>query len=199
MSEVSIINAALTKLAEEPIESRADDNERARVMNLRYDGVRDAELRRRRWKFSIRRESLAALVAEPDSDYERQFQLPNDFLRLIEGGDLRSMVDMSDYRSGPTALYQIEGRTILTDLGAPLAIRYIARITDTAFFDSAFTEALASRLAYECCKRITGNENEKASCWEDYRNAIKEATKANALESAPEAQGDDTWVMARTM
>jgi hypothetical protein len=199
MSEVSIINAALTKLAESSIESRNDDSERARVMNSRYDAVRDAELRRRRWKFSISRTSLAALAAAPDSDFERQFQVPNDFLRLIEGGDLVSLPDMSDYRSAESALFQLEGRTILTNLSAPLAIRYIAQIRDTAIFDSCFVEALASRLAFECCKRITGNENEKDSCKEDYRDAIREAVRANALESAPQSQADDTWVMARAM
>lgn len=197
MSEVSIINAALTKLAEDTIEARADNNERARVMNQRYDGVRDAELRRHRWRFSIKRESLAALAAAPDSDYERKFQVPNDFLRLIEGGDIASLPDLSDYRSAESALYSLEGREILTNLSAPLAIRYVAQITDTAIFDSAFSEALASRLAFECCKRITGNENEKAGCWEDYKNAIREAVRANALELAPQSQADDTWVIAR--
>ena len=197
MSEVSIINAALTKLAEAAIESRTDDNERARVMNQRYDAVRDAELRRHRWKFSIKRTSLPALAAAPDSDFERQFQLPNDYLRIIEGGDLISVPDHTDYRSAESALFSIEGRAILTNLSAPLSIRYIAQITDTATFDAAFTEALASRLAFECCKRITGNENEKAGAWEDYRNAIKEAARANALETPPQSQADDTWVTAR--
>jgi len=197
MSEVDICNAALSKLGAEPILALTDNNNRGRAVGGRYAFVRDAELRRHRWKFAIQRVSLAALAQAPDSDYERQFQLPNDFLRLLPGADIRSMPDASDFRTGQSALYQIEGRRILTDLSAPLAIRYTARVVDTATFDSAFSEALASRLAYECCKKITGNDNEKQSCLVDYRLALREAIQANALESAPEEQADDTWITAR--
>lgn len=197
MSEVSIANAALLKLGAEPILTLNDNNNRGRVMNARYATVRDAELRRHRWKFSISRSSLVALATAPDSDFAYAFQLPNDFLRLIEGGDIMSFADLSDYRTGETALYSIEGRTILCSLAAPLRIRYIAQIVDTALFDSCFVEALASRLAYECCKKITGNENEKESCWADYRNALTEGKRANALEGAPQQLADDSWVLAR--
>lgn len=199
MSEVAIANAALSKLGEEPILALTDDTTPARTLNGRYRAVRDAELRRRRWRFAIRRVSMAALSAAPDSDYARQFQLPNDYLRLIEGGDIVSVVDFTDFRGRSNALYSIEGRAILTDLGDPLAIRYIAQITDTATFDAAFTEALASRLAYECCKKITGSDAERDRCLEDYNKAIKEATRANALELATEDTVDDTWVMARAL
>lgn len=197
MSEVSICNAALSKLGAEPLLALTDNNNRGRTMNGRYATVRDAELRRRRWRFAIKRVSIAALAATPDSDYSYQYQLPNDFLRLIPGGDIVSTPDMSDYRSGESALYSIEGRRILTDMGSPLAIRYIGRITDTAIFDSAFTEALASRLAYECCKKITGNDAEKERCLEDYKIAISEAKRANALEGAPQQPADDSWIFAR--
>jgi len=197
MSDTDICNAALSKLGAEPILTRADNNNRGRTLNGRYDSVRDAELRRHRWRFSIARVSLPALAAAPDSDYARQFELPGDFLRLIEGGDIKSVPDLCDFRGTDSSLYSIEGRTILTDLSAPLSIRYIAKIVDDSLFDSAFREALASRLAYECCKKITGNENEKDGCMADYKNAIREAIRANALEVAPQDPGDDSWVMVR--
>lgn len=197
MSEVSICNAALSKLGADSVLALTDSNNRARTMNGRYAQVRDAELRRHRWRFSIKRDSLVALSAAPASDYARQFQVPNDFLRLIEGADIYSQPDLTDFRSRESALYSLEGRVILSNLGSPLKIRYIAQIVDTALFDSTFAEALASRLAYECCKKITGNENEKEGCNLDYRGAIREAIRANALELAPQTLGDDTWVAAR--
>lgn len=197
MSETAIANAALSKLGDEPILSLADDTHRARTINGRFHAVRDAELRRRRWKFAIKRVSIPALAAAPDSDFARQFPLPNDFLRLIEGADIVTLANTSDYRAGGCALYQIEGRNILTDLGDPLAIRYIARITDTSLFDAAFVEAFASRLAYECCKKITGNDAEKDRCLRDYKMSLGEARRANALESAPEDLADDTWISVR--
>jgi hypothetical protein len=200
MSEVAICNAALIKLGAERINALDENNNRARVMNERYAAVRDAELDRCRWKFSIARVTLAALAAAPDGDdYARQFQLPNDYIRLIEGADIVDVADLSDYRgSSSAALYSVEGRKILTNLPAPLSIRYIAQITDTSLFVPSFAEALAARLADECCERITDSDSKRQTAKEDYRQAIREAKRARALEAPPQYQADDTWVMART-
>lgn len=198
-SEVAIINNALIKLGEETIIARTDQTNRARVMNSVFDATRDLELRKHRWRFAIKRRSMPALAVPPDSDFARAFAVPDDFLRLIEGGDLRQVVDMSDYRSRSSQLYSLENGQILTDLPAPLAIRYIARVTDTSLFDSAFDEALACRLAFTTCKRITDADSAKQVALLDYRTAIKDATLANALEIPAESIADDTWVMARAM
>jgi hypothetical protein len=107
------------------------------------------------------------------------------------------MADMSDFRSGGSATYSVEGDKILTDLGAPLAIRYIARITDPALFNASFAEAFAARLAHTCCERITQSDSKQQLAWGYYKQAIKEAVLANAVEGAPESQADDTWVLAR--
>lgn len=197
VSAVSICNRALHKLGTGTITDLTDNSEKARVMNVAYEPVRDAELRRHRWRFAIKRTSLAALADTPDSDYEYQYQVPGDFLRLIEGGDIVSLADLSDYRSLSSAAYSLEGRTILTDLGAPLAIRYIARIEDTTLYDSCFVESLAARLAFETVERITESSQKKSDLMVDYRESIKEAIRANALERAAEGIADDTWVLAR--
>lgn len=195
-SEVEICNRALHKLGADTIISLSDDNNRARVMNVAYQPVRDAELFRRRWKFSLKRASLAALSTAPEFGFLYQYQIPTDFLRLVEGGDLLTNVDLSDYRNGgPT--YAREGDKILTDYPAPLDIRYIARITDTSLFDPAFAEALSARLAMECAKRITDSETAVQAAQQNYRLAIREAIVANAIERASESMADDSWIMAR--
>lgn len=195
-SDVEICNRALHKLGADTIIALTDDNNRARVMNVAYQPVRDAELFRRRWKFSIKRASLPALSSTPAFGYAYQYQVPTDFLRLIEGGDLMSNVDLSDYRGGG-ATYAREGDKILTNYEAPIDVRYIARITDTSLFDPAFAEALSARLAMECCKRITDSDTAKAAAQADYRLAIREAIVANAIERAAESMADDSWMMAR--
>lgn len=196
-SIISICNRALQILGADSIINLQEDNNRTRALNIAYEPVRDAELQRRRWRFSIKRVSLPALSATPDSDYARQFQLPNDYLRLIPGGDLRTLTDMSDYRSMGSALYSVEGMQLLTNLGAPLAIRYIARITDAAIYNASFAEALSARIAHACCERITQSDSKQQLAWGLYKQAIKEATLANAIEGAPESVADDTWVVAR--
>jgi len=196
-SAVSICQRALHILGAGTIISLADNNEKARVMNVAYEPVRDAELRRRRWRFSIKRASLAALGSTPDSDYLYEYQMPGDFLRLIEGADILATVDLGDYRGGNSQLYSLEGRVLRTNLPAPLSIRYLARISDVSLFDSAFCEALSARLAYECVERITESHAKEEACLRRYTLAIREAVQANAIENAPEVIADDSWVMAR--
>lgn len=197
-SEVAICNAALSKLGADPIVSLTENNERARTMQLRYAAVRDAEIHRRRWKFSVKRASLPALTSTPASDFDFQYQLPVDYLRLIEGGDIVDYHDLTDFRGSPSApLYSIEGGLLLTNLGAPINIRYIARIVDTSLFNPSFDEALASRLADECCERITQSDSKRELAMRDYRRAIREAVRANAIESPPAYPADSEWVMAR--
>lgn len=199
-SEAQLANLSLQILGAPSIISLSDDTLSAREMNLAFASVRDAELNRRRWRFSIVRASLPALVAAPDSDYAYQYQLPGTFIRLIEGGDIRTTVDMGDYRSSNgSALYQVEGRRLLTNLPAPIAIRFIARITDTTLFTPAFDMAFASSLALQTCEKITQSTDKQVVCRAIYKDAIREAAAANALEQASESMGDDTWVMARTL
>jgi hypothetical protein len=197
ISAVSICNRALQMLGADSIINLSEDSNKARALNIAYEPVRDAELHRRRWRFAIKRASIPASAVAPDSDFNRQFPVPNDFLRLVPGGDIRQLADMSDFRSGTSQMYSIEGGMILTDLPAPLAIRYIYRVTDPALFNPSFAEALSARLAHTCCERITQSDSKQQLAWGYYKQAIREAVVANAIEGAPESQADDTWVMAR--
>lgn len=196
-SEVSIANRALTLLGADLIIALTDDNNRGRTMNANYAPIRDAELSRRRWRFSIARAVLPALATAPLFGYARQFQVPIDFLKLIEGGDLTSGADLTDYRTSSSALWSREGDKILTSLNAPLHIRYIARVEDTSLYSPDFAEALAARIADECCERLTQSDSKRQICMASYKRAITEATRANAIEVASESQADGEWVIAR--
>lgn len=196
--DVSIANRALSKLGEARITDFTDDSKAGRAVNATYTAVRDAELRRHKWRFSITRTQLAASATTPDFGYARAFPLPTDCLRVLAVGDWTPGVDTDEYRDGhDRALYSLEGRSILTDLGAPLNLRYVARIQDPSQFDPAFAEALASRLAYELAEELTGSGSLRDRMLRDYKAAVSEAILANALETAPETFPDDSWIAAR--
>lgn len=196
-TEVSIGNRALQILGAAPVISLTEENNRARALQVAFAAVRDAELHRRNWRFAIKRTTLPALSTTPDSGYAYQYQVPNDYLRLLPGGDLFPMADLSDYRSTYAGLYSVEGDRILTDIGAPLSIRYIARITDASKFNASFAEALAARLAWECCETITQSDSKQQLAERRYTMALREARRANAFEMAAEPVADDSWVIAR--
>ncbi len=197
-SDVDICNRALTKLGAATIISLDDDDPKAVTLSVSYPTVRDAELRRRRWKFSLRRQKLPAEAVTPAFGYARQFVIPADSLRVIQVGEFDLGPNLSDYRSAPTELFSIEGRRILTDLPAPLPVRDIYRVEDTELYDACFVEVLASRLAYENCYRITQSDSRQQTCWSDYLNGLREGRRSEALERAPNEPSDDTWLMGRS-
>jgi hypothetical protein len=198
-SDIQIANRALQKLGSTTqITSFNDPTQAARTMNVAYQPVRDAELRRRRWKFSITRANLPALSTVPlNGVYSAQFELPANCLRVLEVGDYWPGADTSDYRNRSVAEWTIEGGMILTNIAAPLSLRYIQQITVAGLFDSAFCEAFAARLAWETCEQITQSTDKRKLAENEYKRAILEATQANALETVSEFKADDSWMMAR--
>ena len=198
-SDTEIANAALLKLGAARITELTEDVDRARTLNARYNQVREAELRRHRWKFSLARTTLPALSTTPDFGYDLEYQVPTGFLALIQVGDFDVSTDLTDYRSAPIAPYSLEGRKILTNLMAPLPVRFVIDVTDVATMDTAFREAFASRLAYECCERITGKTTKRQLAMADYKLSVREGIRSNAIESPPKQISDDTWVTARAL
>lgn len=195
-SRVAIANRALTKLGHGRILSLTEDTEAARVVNSCFDVLLAAELRENNWTFSIKRAALPALVSVPEWGYGKEFQLPADYLKLL---DVREswQASLTNYVAGDEAVYQVEGGKILTDLSAPLYIRYVATVDDSATFDALFVEVLACRIAAECAEKLTQSNAKRELAWAEYEKAVNAAHKANAIEVPSVVLADDAWIMSR--
>lgn len=200
-SSVDIANRALSKLGEARIISFEDDNKAARAMKAAFDIVRDSEFRTHRWHFTKKRITLPELSTAPAFGWDHQYQLPSDFIQLIQVGQYDPIVPLTDYRLTTESEWAIEsgdtGNVILTNHEAPLQLRYVSRIADTTRFDSAFVEVLSCRLAVEVCEELTQSTTKKESAREDYKVAMMMAIRANAIELPPQTVQDQSWVTAR--
>jgi hypothetical protein len=198
-SQVQIANRTMSKLGDERITSLSDDSKRAREINALFDIVRDAELRRNRWNFAMKRAALSALSDEPAWGYDYQYSLPSDCLRLDMIEDSYVMPSLDNYRSQENLIYRVEGGRILTNMPAPLNIRYIYRATNTEDFDALFVEVFASRMAYEACEALTQSDGKKQAMWAEYKENLRAAIKIGAVELPPVPAPDDAWVMGRIL
>lgn len=191
-SNVAIANRALTKLGAARIIALDDDSQASNTLDSMFDTVRDAELRASLWHFSKARAVLPRLAQAPSFGYSSQFQLPADYLRLIQVGDRIT-------HRNPTVdgWYSIEGGRVLVDHPGPLNIRYVKRIEDPTLFDALFVEALACRLAAEACETLTQSNTKKQAAWAEYEQALALARRANAIERPALAMSDDTWLESR--
>lgn len=196
-SNVEIANRALTKLGARRVISLDDDTKEGREVKSMFTTVRDAELRKFNWRFSIKRNALAALVDAPAFGYAYQYRLPSDYLRALQVGDWYPGADQTDYVGADTSEYQIENGLILTDYVAPLKLRYVARIEDPSLFDALFVESFACKLAMELAEPLTQSATKRDQARGEYKDAIADAVRCNAIEAPPNKIADDTWILTR--
>jgi len=196
-SNVAIANLALTKLGDLRILNLTDNTKPAREVNAVFDMTRDYLQRRFSWRYCIKRANLAADSGTPLWDWSYQYQIPTDCLRILQVGQWYPSPDLSDLISTGGQEYVLEGKYILSNQAGPLKLRYLSRVTDPVQFDTAFDMAFSAYLAYLVAEPLTASAEQKQMAYQDYRNAIKDAVIANAIENPPESLADQTWILAR--
>lgn len=188
MTEIDIINKALLKLGQSPINNLGDDNERALAGSALYESVRDTEISTHRWCFAMKRVLLEECSTVPAFEYKKQYPLPTDFLRLLYLPDAPDNIEND---------YSIEGTHILTDYQSPLKVVYLARITTPNLFPSYFVEALAVKIAYELCERLKQDPARKQQLTQEYAFVISQAKKANQIQMAAQRMPMAGYIEAR--
>ena len=196
-SDVAIANLALTKIGDLRITALSDNTKQAREVNAVYGMLRDKLQRTYNWRFCVKRAALAADVATPVFDYSHQYTVPSDCLRILQINAYYPAPDLSDLISSSGQEYVLEGGKILTRSSGVLNLRYLARIETTSLFDPSFDEAFASLLAYNVCEALTQSDAKKNAALRDYRMALMDAIRANAIENPPESIADTTWITVR--
>lgn len=204
-SDTSIANIALTKMGANRITSLTQDSKEARALNSIFASTRDAELRRHSWKFAIKRVTLSATTTTPEFGYSYEYLIPSDFIRLLTIGDyyITSETIGVYYREYHGAgieksLFEVEGQSILTDLGGPLKVRYIFREDDPQKYDPLFIDALACKLAFDTCADIIdASPRDVARLDEMYKQSIRDARRLNALERPPQKRATGTFIASR--
>lgn len=164
---VEIINIALARLGESPIQSLEEGTVPANVAKLLFDSARRSTLRDFNWSFALSMASLARL-AETPVDFHYAFALPADCLRAIRLRGDRAFV--------------VRGNRLLTDEGEPV-LEYIADVTDETKFDAKFTEAFTYKLASELAMSVKGSSELMASYSNAYQTYITQAAAESARET----------------
>lgn len=188
VSNVSICNLALQKLGAARISDLPDGSVNSNECNACFTSLRDAELRLNKWRFSLSRITLAPHATAPDFNYLYAFPLPADCLRPLFPARLGLDWKVENH---------LDVQSILTNDGNTIKLRYIKTITDPTKFDPIFVEALACKIAWHLCERLTQSNTKKASLREDYLYWIREARRTNALEIGTQKQPVDEWLAAR--
>lgn len=194
-SVVGIVNSALAKVHEEPIASLDDDRRAARLATTQYPVHRDKLLRLYNWRFAMARAVLAPDATPPQFGFTARFLMPTDCLRVVGVYDSTDPYNQVNYTSGSVP-YKVEGRYILADTDT-LRIYYVSRVTDPTKFDSLFSEALSWSLAIDFALSLANSPSRADQARGEFRETIRQARMAAAIESSPEIITGGSWLDAR--
>ena len=182
-SQVAICNLALSRFGSASITLITEATKEGRACNVLWSPVRDELIESYPWRFALKRVALgAALAAAPVNEWDYQYTLPADCLRVWE---LYESDDKSDSE------WTIEGNVLLSNIEEDLYIRYIASITDTSKYNSAFVKCLATALAAELCPKLSDDRKLRLSLLQELEIDIAKAYKLNAIEGNPPKHKDE--------
>jgi hypothetical protein len=191
-SQIEICNGALIQLGASSILSLTEDSKNARVLNQRYNMVRDRVFREHPWNCLTKRIKLAQDTTAPTYEFTFAYTLPSDNLRILKFADIATSYAVSN-----DIEYKIENGKLLTDSGS-VYILYVARITDTEVYDTSLVETLSAALAADIAYSITGSTTMLQLMEEKYLQKLKDARFADATEGMPdEIDSDYPFIASR--
>ena len=149
-SVVDMCNSALNLLGASTISALTDDTKNARLVNQRYEPVRNRVFRSHAWNCLHKRVQLAQNSTAPVVEYTYAYALPSDCLRVLKvhNGTTDSIASNIDYK--------LEGRNIVTNEGTVYII-YIAIDTDPNNYDTYLQESISHQLAADLAYAVTNN------------------------------------------
>jgi hypothetical protein len=175
-SLTEVANLALAMVGEDRITSLVADTSRAaQLCNALLPQARDAALVMHPWNFAARRASLPALATAPISEWDYQYAVPANCLRV-----LRVVAD------DPHQPWAREGGVILCNLAAPLEIRYIAEISDSGSWSPGFVDLVAVMLAERLAVSLTASQSIRAAIVQLRDDALRRARAIDAAEGTPD-------------
>ncbi len=180
-SDVEIVNYAFTMLGVKRINSLEEDTEQARSANAVYTLVRDMCLSEHEWNFATQRVSLGSALSDtPLFDYDYQFSLPNDCLRVID-----TNLNVNDP-------WKVEGRVLLCD-SSSVYIKYVKKETSPTKYSSSFVEYFATRLAEKLAFPLTGSRSLEADMFERAERLKKSGFGVDSVEGSNDYPNQDNW------
>lgn len=206
MTQVEITNLALTRLGEGRVTAVPGTTEIGALVNVLWTPLLDAELRGHTWAFSVIRAEVTRDATAPAYGYAYRYALPTGFLRLLSMGDQEYPGGTYDVSTMETSAYRIEGGYIVTDdpghlKTAPATyavwLRYVQTLADQTKWDASFIDAFSLRLAANLARRTGAEASVTQELQMQYREAVRVAAAAGAMQAPPEQVADSSWINSR--
>lgn len=176
MTDVEICNLALASIGEATqITSLSDGSTRANQCLLELQAAVDDLLSETDWQWCTKRVEIAASGTTPDFGFSYQYNLPNDFVRLVKF--------FSNIHTFKIERDSSSNLVLLTDASGPLAMVYVYR-ANVSQMHPKMHQALRFLLASRLANSIAGNDNLSQIMEGKYRRALARAKGVNGMSAS---------------
>lgn len=179
ISKTKIFNKALILMGASPVSADTDNLKSANTLREIWDLTLLSTFQDHPWRFAKGREVLSPTNTTPVWEWDYQFELPADFVRLLKVKDKEPCVR--------------EGNYLLANTDT-LYIQYTRLVTDISTYPGLFMEALAARLAADSCERIVNSTAKVQEIMAFYDHKKRMAQSIDSQEGDNEELDDDDWI-----
>lgn len=189
-SAEDIANSCFRKIGvKQKITSFDEGTPAANFASDRYPELRDELLRSHPWNFAIETVKLAQLTSTPVVEFDREYSLPDDWVRTIGVYD-------NDAGSGSIPYREEAGKIRVSR--EEVWMRYVREITDPNDMTPDFREALAYALAIEAAIDLVGSRSLSERMEQRFEKKILKAKSTDAQSDGPRELPRGSWVTNRT-
>ena len=173
-SLTELANLALSNVTNERLGDIQETSVLAETVRVNLPTARDTTLEAHPWNVAMRRAQLPS-QGKPSFGYANSYALPTDPYCLR----------VRDVSAGGHH-WTVEGRTLLSDAGAPLPIVYTARIEDPTHWPPLLVEAVALRLAIMLTIPLTQTTSLRSELQATFGAILRNAKAVEGLEGLPQ-------------
>lgn len=186
LNDVGLCSRALVRLGANTIISFDDGTAESEIAGALFSSVRDSLLSAYPWTFATGQLVLTEISPDPVADYQKAFQLPNDFLRAISAGAAGK---------GRGINYRIYRDALHTD-HEEITLTYIFRPEEEEF-PPFFDMALIARLTAEFCIPVTESTSRAETLYRLSEQEFSRARQVDAQQDSPNRLENFTLIDVR--
>jgi len=191
MADVTgICNAALQLIKNsKQITGIEQGTKEANACEVIYADLRDALLEMHNWNFATKRVKMGQLSATPAFEWDYEYELPSDFIRVVSVHNNATGRDIIPYK--------IENGKILSD-ASDLYLRYIARVEDPNLMPATFRLALSKLLSSRLAVGLAQSASLGEKMYEQFtKEDLPTAKSADSIQDFADQLPESDWITAR--
>lgn len=185
ITKTSIANLTLSELGAALVTNiDTDTGSVAARVRLVWDFALNWALSMHPWNFAIKRVADVAATTAPAWGYDYAYNLPANYVRILGIGKDGSELDRVPWSVELNATG--DQRILVTDLQAPIDIKYIALVTNPELYTPTFCIALSKVLKIFLARPLTGKPEIKTEAENELAVFMQTAQTTDGLEGTPD-------------